>query len=212
MTKKFVAVAGNIGVGKTSLTERIGKRLGWQTAYESVVNNPYLAEFYADMRSWSFHLQVYFLGQRAQQHKEMALSSTSAISDRSIFEDAEIFARALQQMGNINDRDYESYRAVYDVVVDGLPQPDLLLHLSAPVEILMDRIQHRARGMESGITKEYLSLLDGYYEDWLTDFDLCPVLTIRCGHLDFVHKPEHLDIVIGKMENRLSGRDEVILP
>ena len=117
MTKRFIVVAGNIGSGKTSITERIGARLGWHTAFESVMDNPYLAEFYADMRQWSFHLQVFFLGHRAQQHLALANGPESAISDRSIYEDAHIFARALYHMGNLSERDHRSYRAVFDLVV-----------------------------------------------------------------------------------------------
>src|SRR5512135_937723 len=124
MAKYFVLVAGNIGSGKTSLTERIGARLGWCTAFESVSDNPYLAEFYADMHAWAFQLQVFFLGHRARQHKALAERPESAIADRSIYEDAYIFARALHHMGNLNERDYQSYRAAFDLVVAGLPRPD----------------------------------------------------------------------------------------
>ena len=117
MTKRLVLVAGNIASGKTSLTERLGSRLGWHTAFESVADNPYLADFYADMAQWSFHLQVFFLGHRADQHLELARGPESAIADRSIYEDAHIFARALYHLGNLSERDYQSYRAVFDQVV-----------------------------------------------------------------------------------------------
>src|SRR5512138_1062808 len=199
MAKYFVLVAGNIGSGKTTLTERIGARLGWRTAFESVADNPYLSEFYADMRQWSFHLQVFFLGHRAQQHLALAQRSESAIADRSIYEDAFIFARALHHLGNLSERDYESYRVVFDLVTAGLPRPDLLLYLRAPVSVLLERIQKRGRGMESGISHDYLALLDTFYEEWLQTFDLCPVLTIRTDDLDFVHQARHLDIVIGRI-------------
>src|SRR5512147_2771662 len=125
--KRLILVAGNIGSGKSSLTERLGRRLGWTTAYESVADNPYLPDFYADMRAWSFHLQVYFLGHRARQHIEMAEDPRSAIIDRSIYEDASIFARALKHMGNINERDYTAYRQIFDLVVCKLPLPSLLI-------------------------------------------------------------------------------------
>jgi deoxyadenosine/deoxycytidine kinase len=210
MTKRLVLLAGNIASGKTSLTERLGARLGWRTAFESVDDNPYLADFYADMRQWSFHLQVFFLGHRAHQHLDLALDPQSAIADRSIYEDAYIFARALNHLGNLSDRDYRSYRRVYDRVVEGLPRPDLLICLRAPVPVLMDRIGARGRAMEGGIDAGYLSLLETFYDEWLGDFDLCPVLTIRSDDLDFVHQPEHLDTVIRHVQDRLAGRDELV--
>jgi deoxyadenosine/deoxycytidine kinase len=212
MTKRFILVAGNIGAGKTSLTERLGTRLGWRTSFESVADNPYLADFYADMRQWSFHLQIFFLGHRAQQHLELASSSESAIADRSIYEDAYIFARALHHLGNLNERDYQAYRAIFDLVVSGLPRPDLLLYLAAPVSVLLDRIQQRGRAIESGITAEYLSLLESFYEEWMQIFDLCPVLTIHTDDLDFVNKPKHLDIVIQRIQDKLAGKEDVVFP
>jgi len=136
MTKRMILVAGNIGSGKTSLTDRLGDRLGWVTAFESVADNPYLPDFYADMRSWSFHLQIFFLGHRAEQHLEMARLPQSTILDRSIYEDAHIFARALHHLGNLNERDYTAYRRLFDLVVDTLPPPDLLIMLKAPVPVL----------------------------------------------------------------------------
>ncbi|OIO95143.1 MAG: deoxynucleoside kinase [Anaerolineae bacterium CG2_30_64_16] len=212
MTKRFIVVAGNIGTGKTSITERIGGRLGWRTAFESVADNPYLAEFYADMRQWSFHLQVFFLGHRAQQHLALATAPESAIVDRSIYEDAHIFARALHHLGNLNERDYRSYRAVFDLVVGGLPRPDLLLYLRAPAPVLMQRIHKRGRDIESGITSEYLALLDSFYEEWMHTFDLCPVLTIQTADLDFVHKAKHLNIVVQRIHEKLAGKEDIVFP
>ena len=205
MPKRLIIVAGNIGAGKTSLTERIGARLGWQTAFESVADNPYLPDFYADMRTWSFHLQVFFLGHRAEQYLDLASSPQSAILDRSIYEDAYIFARALHQMGNINERDYFSYRRVFDLVVASLPAPDLLIYLKAPVKVLVERIRRRGRDIETGITPDYLALLESFYEDWLAAFDICPVLTIRTDDLDYVHKARHLDIVVQRIQETLAG-------
>jgi len=158
-------VAGNIGVGKTSLTERIGARLGWRTGYESVADNPYLADFYGDMRAWSFHLQIFFLGHRAEQYMEAARDVRSAILDRSIYEDFHIFARALHHMGDLSERDYLAYRRLYELTVSSIPRPNLLIYLKAPVHILMDRIRRRARNMETGITPEYLTLLDTFYDE-----------------------------------------------
>jgi deoxyadenosine/deoxycytidine kinase len=210
MTKRLLIVAGNIGAGKTSLTERIAARLKWQSAFESVADNPYLANFYEDMRAWSFHLQVFFLGHRAEQYLEIARSPQSAILDRSIYEDAHIFARALHHMGNLNERDYLSYRRVFDLVVAGLPAPDLLIYLRAPVPVLMERIRRRGRDIETGISAEYLSLLDSFYDDWLQGFDVCPVLTIRTDDLDFVHESRHMDIVVKRIQDKLAGKEEVV--
>jgi deoxyadenosine/deoxycytidine kinase len=212
MTKRFVLVAGNIAAGKTSLTERIGARLGWRTAFESVADNPYLGDFYADMRQWSFHLQIFFLGHRAQQHDELANAAESAIADRSIYEDAFIFARALHHLGNLEERDYKAYRRIFDRVVAGLPRPDLLLYLKAPVPVLMERIRRRGRSIETGITSDYLALLDTFYGEWIANFDLCPVLTIPSQDLDFVHKPQHLDIVVQHILDKLAGKEDVVFP
>jgi len=210
MAKRMIVLAGNIGAGKTSLTERLGARLGWQTAFESVVDNPYLAEFYADMRSWSFHLQIFFLGHRARQYLELAVAPQSAILDRSIYEDAYIFARALHHMGNLNERDYLSYRTVFELIVNRLPPPDLLIYLRAPVPVLMERIRRRGRNIEGGISADYLALLESFYDDWLLNFDVCPVLTIRTDDLDFVHETHHLDIVVERIQDKLAGREELV--
>jgi len=210
MPKRLILIAGNIGTGKTSLTERIGSRLGWRTAYESVSDNPYLQDFYKDMRSWSFHLQVYFLGHRAQQHLEMWQEPLSAIIDRSIYEDAAIFARALHHLGNINERDYQTYQNVFSLVMQTVPPPSLLILLKAPVEVLLNRIRQRGRPIESQISAEYLQLLESFYEDWIQTFDLCPVLTIRTDDLDFVHQPRHLDTVVQRINVKLAGKEEII--
>ena len=209
MTKYMTVVAGNIGVGKTSLTERLGARLNWRTGYESVADNPYLADFYGDMRAWSFHLQIFFLGHRAEQYLEAMNDARSAILDRSIYEDFHIFARALHHMGDFAERDYLGYRRLFELVVKSLPRPNLLIYLKAPVNVLMDRIRRRARDMETGITPEYLSLLDTFYDEWLSAFDMCPVLTIRTDDLDYVHQPKHLDTVIERIQNKLSGKEVV---
>ncbi|MEW5830904.1 MAG: deoxynucleoside kinase [Chloroflexota bacterium] len=207
MAKHLVLVAGNIGVGKTSLTERLGSRLGWWTGYESVSDNPYLSDFYADMRAWAFHLQIFFLGHRADQYLVAARDPRSAILDRSIYEDAHIFARALQHMGNVSERDYLSYRHLYELVVNSLPAPDLLIYLRAPVPVLMERIRKRARNMETGITSDYLGLLDTFYDEWIAAFDLCPVLTIHTDNLDFVHQPQALDLVSQRILDKLAGKE-----
>ncbi len=210
MPKRMILVAGNIGSGKTSLTERIGVRLGWRTAYESVADNPYLPSFYKDMRAWSFHLQVFFLGHRAKQHLEMYEDPRSAIIDRSIYEDAYIFARALHHMGNLTDLDYTTFLQVFEMVVKTLPPPSLLIYLKAPVPVLMERIRKRARNIETGISDDYLNLLDSFYNEWIDSFDLCPVLTLRTDDLDFVHQPEHMDHVVRRMQEMLAGKEEMV--
>jgi deoxyadenosine/deoxycytidine kinase len=207
MTKKLIVVAGNIGVGKTSLTDRIGARMGWLTGYESVSDNPYLPDFYADMKTWSFHLQVYFLGHRAKQYLDIANDPRSAILDRSIYEDAYIFARALHHMDNLSERDYMAYKRLFELVVTSLPAPNLLIYLRAPVDVLIQRIQRRARGMETGISADYLALLDTFYDDWLKSFDLCPVLTIRTDNLDFVNQSGALDTVTQHIMDKLAGKE-----
>ena len=211
MAKHLVLVAGNIGAGKTSLTERIGARLGWHTGFESVADNPYLPDFYADMRSWAFHLQVFFLGHRAEQYLEAAHDPRSAILDRSIYEDFYIFSRALHHMGNLAERDYLSYQRLFELVVNSLPRPALLIYLKAPVSVLMNRIHKRARNMETGITADYMTLLDSFYNEWLAAFDICPVLTIQTDDLDFVHQPKHLEVVVQRIQDKLAGKEVVDL-
>jgi deoxyadenosine/deoxycytidine kinase len=161
------------------------------------------------MRAWSFHLQVFFLGHRAEQYLEAAHDQRSAILDRSIYEDCYIFARALHHMGNVAERDYLAYRRLFNLIVESTPRPNLLIYLKAPVNVLMDRIRRRARNMETGITPEYLALLDSFYEEWLSAFDLCPVLTIRTDDLDYVHQANHLDTVIDRIQDKLAGKETV---
>ncbi|PKN86922.1 MAG: deoxynucleoside kinase [Chloroflexi bacterium HGW-Chloroflexi-8] len=210
MAKHLVLVAGNIGSGKTSLTERIGSRLGWRNAFESVSDNPYLPDFYQEMAKWSFHLQVFFLGHRAEQHLEMANDPRSAIIDRSIYEDAFIFARALHDMGNISERDFNTYQKIYQMVVRTLPAPSLLVFLYAPVDILIERIKQRGRSIETGISPDYLCRLELYYHEWLQSFDLCPVFTIKTNDLDFVHKPKHFELVVKRIQEKLTGKEEMV--
>jgi len=209
MPKHLILVAGNIGSGKTSLTERIGQRLGWHTAYESVADNPYLPNFYKDMKAWSFHLQVYFLGHRARQHLQMAQDPRSTIIDRSIYEDAYIFCRALNHLGNLNELDYQTYLSVFNLLIPTLPVPSMLVYLRCPVDVLMARIHKRARDIESSISADYLSLLESYYDEWMQTFDACPVLTIKTDDLDFVHQSGHLDTVVERIQEKLSGKEEM---
>ncbi len=212
MPKHLVLVAGNIGAGKTSLAERLGKRLGWHVAYESVDNNPYLADFYADMRAWSFHLQIFFLGHRAEQHRQLTALPQSAIIDRSIYEDANIFARALYSLGNMTERDYNAYQRLYELVIGTLPRPALLIYIKASPATLLGHIRQRGREMENSVSADYLTLLGRFYDEWMAAFDQCPVLTVPGDDLDFVHYPEHLEIIAERVEDKLAGKEFVEFP
>ena len=163
----FVGIAGNIGVGKTTLTEIIAERFGWKPYFESVIDNPYLEDFYADMRRWSFNLQIYFLSKRFQTHKQMTESDHSAVQDRTIYEDVEIFAYNLHEMGNMSDRDYENYRELFRVMTAYLKQPDLIIYLKASTDTLISRIRSRGRGYERTISPEYLHQLNVAYDRWI---------------------------------------------
>ena len=167
--KKFIAVAGNIGVGKSTLVEMICERLECQPFYEPVTENPYLADFYADMRSWAFHSQVYFLCRKFRIHQELdrARSSRTVIQDRTIYEDAEIFARVLHDQGSMTDVDYRNYTALFHVLVGFLRKPDLIIYLKASPDVLMERIARRGRASEKSIGKDYIERLNFAYDDWM---------------------------------------------
>ena len=199
--QRLIVLAGNIGSGKTSLTQLLSRHFGWQASYESVDNNPYLADFYADMHTWAFHLQMYFLGHRAQQIETLLSSGQSAIMDRSIYEDAHIFVRALHEMNNLSDRDYHAYFKLYELVLRQLPKPSLLIRLIAPVETLVERILQRARSIEETIDPDYLRLLDSYYQQWALEYAESPVLTVNSLLFDFVNNPSHLQEIINGIEH-----------
>jgi deoxyadenosine/deoxycytidine kinase len=208
--KKFVAIAGNIGVGKSTLVSMLCQRLAWQPFYEPVSDNPYLADFYADMRTWAFHSQVFFLTRRLRSHVELAQHPGSVLQDRSVYEDAEIFAQNLFLQGHIAPREYQTYRELYETAVQLLPPPDLMIYLRASVPTLLDRISHRGRDYERTIAPEYLQSLNDLYESWISDFVLCPVLTIPADDLDFVAHTGHLDLIVSKIEEKLTGNEEVV--
>ena len=163
----FVGIAGNIGAGKTTLTDIIAEKFDWKAYYEQVIDNPYLSDFYGDMRRWSFNLQVYFLSNRFKTHKEMEDSGHSCVQDRTIYEDVEIFAYDLREMGNMSRRDYYNYRELFSTMTSFLSKPDLIVYLRATTDTLLSRISSRGRDFEKSISPEYLHMLNIAYEHWI---------------------------------------------
>jgi deoxyadenosine/deoxycytidine kinase len=210
--KWFVAIAGNIGVGKSSLTGLLSERLGWEPFFEAVADNPYLADFYQDMRRWSFHSQIFFLSRRVRHHHQLLQRPNSVVQDRTVYEDAEIFAHNLYRQELMDERDYQSYRELREVLTLLLPPPDLVVYLRASGPTLGSRIARRGRSFERTITPEYLEQLNELYEQWITQFGLCPILTIPSDSLDFVSNSHHLDLIVERVLDKLRGREEVILP
>ncbi|MEW5869185.1 MAG: deoxynucleoside kinase [Chloroflexota bacterium] len=208
--KRFVAVAGNIGVGKSTLVSLLSKSLSWEPFYEPVTENPYLSDFYQDMRTWAFHSQIFFLTRRLRAHRQLLDHPTSAIQDRSVYEDAEIFAHNLYRQGLLNERDYASYRELYQVLIEFLPPPDLVIYLRASVSTLQKRITQRGRDYERQISQEYLTQLNQSYDEWIDRFNLCPILTVPADDLDFVANHGHLDLIVTKVQDKLMGKEEVV--
>ena len=208
--KKFVAVAGNIGVGKSTLVGMLSEKMEWTPFFEPVAENPYLADFYRDMQVWAFHSQIFFLTHRLRAHHQLALYPTSAIQDRSVYEDAEIFAHNLFLQGHIRPRDYQTYRELYRTLIEFLPHPDLVIYLRASVPTLSQRIAHRGRDYERTIPKDYLASLNNLYETWISEFMLCPVLTVPADDLDYVAHPGHLELIAAKVKEKLTGQEEVV--
>ena len=209
MTKHFIGIAGNIGVGKSTLTSLLSKRLDWELFLEGVSDNPYLADFYDDMSRWSFHSQVFFLARRLRHHRQLLDRPNSVIQDRTVYEDAEIFARNLYDQGSMAERDYNTYTDLYHAVTAILPPPNLVIYLRASVETLQKRIQQRGREYERQISVTYLEKLNALYEDWFHSFTLCPVLTIPADRLDYVANNDHLDLVVTRILERLQGKEVV---
>jgi deoxyadenosine/deoxycytidine kinase len=207
---KFIVVAGNIGVGKSTLVQMLCQKLDWAPFYEPETENPYLLDFYQDMSRWSFQSQVFFLARRLHIHHQILHYTGSVIQDRSIYEDAEIFACNLNLQGSLSDRDYETYRSLYQTLVEFLPPPDLVIYLRSSVETLTKRISLRNRDYEKSISPQYLEQVNNLYEEWIAGFTLCPVLTVPADELDYVLHPDHLELIVKKVQQKLTGKDEVI--
>ncbi|MFD2532367.1 deoxynucleoside kinase [Gracilimonas halophila] len=201
---KYIAVAGNIGAGKSSLTGLLAKHFNWEAFYESVDDNPYLQDFYEDMRRWSFNLQIYFLSSRFRHQKEMLNDDVNLIQDRTIYEDVEIFAKNLHQMNLMSDRDFVNYEALFQEMSYYLRPPDLLIYLRAQVPTLVKQIQQRGRDYENTIRIEYLERLNKLYEDWIDRYPH-EKLIIDTDDLDFVSNQEDLGKVIDLIDQRMFG-------
>jgi deoxyadenosine/deoxycytidine kinase len=197
--KLYVAVAGNIGAGKTTLTRLLSAALGWRAYYEKVVENPYLALFYKDMKRWSFHLQIYFLSHRFKSQKEISEWPDSCIQDRTIYEDVEIFARTLYDIGRMSEMDYKNYRLLFSTMIDYLRKPDLIIFLSAPVEKLLKRIQKRGRDYELIIDPDYLKQLNDAYERWIEEAERAnefKIFRVDTVHRNFEENKQDLNIIV----------------
>jgi deoxyadenosine/deoxycytidine kinase len=208
--KKFIAVAGNVGVGKSTLTRLLSEYLCWEPFYEAVDDNPYLADFYKDMRTWSFHSQIYFLSRRLGHHGQIIERPGTVIQDRSVYEDAEIFAQNLYLQGHMTERDWHSYWDLYRTVITILPPPDLVIYLQASVPILQERIRLRGRDYEQEISADYLTQLNELYEAWVEGFTLCPVLTVPTDDMNFVAENSHLERIASHVLEMLHGKEVVV--
>ncbi len=210
-SKLFIAVAGNIGTGKTTLTKMLSEHYGWRPYFEAVADNPYLEDFYADMKRWSFPLQVFFLNHRFRVHNEITSGNATSIQDRSIYEDNHIFARNLYDSGQMSKRDYENYTALYEQMISYLPPPDLLLYLRKSTDRLMEQIAQRGRSFEANIEKSYINDLNRYYDEWVGSYDRGRVLVIDTDDMDFVKFPTHFDLISRKVLAEIDQK-ELFLP
>ena len=205
--KIFIAIAGNIGTGKTTLTKLLSERFGWQAHFEAVTDNPYLADFYKDMARWSFPLQIFFLNNRFSAHQDVTRGADSAIQDRSIYEDANIFARNLFETGQMEERDYRNYLELYKVMTQFLTPPDLVIYMRKSLPKLKERIALRGRDYEKAIPDTYLESLNRYYDEWMQEYSLGKKLIIDSDDLDFLGNPEHFDEVCSRILGALDQRD-----
>ena len=194
--KKSIAIAGNMGVGKSSLVDFLSSTYGIAPFYEPNDENPYLPDFYANMKRWAFHSQLYFLSNKFRIHQELDRTPGVVVQDRTIFEDAEIFATALYDMGQIDDRDWQTYRAFYATILDAIRPPDLMIYLRCSMRTLRRRIKLRGRAMEQDILLSYLKRLERLYEDWISSYQLSEVLVLETDKLDYIHDLLHrLDVM-----------------
>ncbi|GJM41830.1 MAG: deoxynucleoside kinase [Ardenticatenaceae bacterium] len=207
MPKYFITIAGNIGVGKSTLVNLLAKRTGWEPVFEAVAENPYLADFYEDMARWSFNSQIFFLSRRLRQHHFLLQRENAIIQDRSVYEDAEIFARNLFIQGNMSQRDWNCYYDLYQTLTTVLTPPHLVIYLKASVPTLQQRIAQRGRDYEKNIAESYLVHLNNLYDSWATNFSQSAMLIIDTNNLNYVRYEEHLDQIWQKIDERLKGRD-----
>jgi deoxyadenosine/deoxycytidine kinase len=205
LNKNFVSVAGNIGSGKSSLTKLISETLNWVPYFESVSDNPYLEDFYSDMLRWSFNLQIYFLSHRFKIHKEILVLDKSVIQDRSIYEDVEIFAKNLNEIGMMENRDYENYNSLFKEMTFYLKAPDLLIYLKADITTLLKQIKLRGRDFEKKIDKDYIEKLNVSYDNWISNYNYGKAITIETDGLDFVNSKKDLDYIIELIMEKLNN-------
>lgn len=209
MSHHFIAIAGNIGAGKSTLTAMLAAHYGWQPFMEANAENPYLADFYGDMQRWSFHSQVFFLGKRVEHHHQLVQYAGSVVQDRTVYEDAEIFARNLFVQGSMMERDYETYRRLYQAVAAFLPPPDLIVYLQSSVETLQARIQKRGRDFEQQIDPAYLEQLNRLYDDWITDWTRCPVMTVNMDDLDFQNNAADFASITSRLNAQMKWEESL---
>jgi deoxyadenosine/deoxycytidine kinase len=210
--KKYIVIAGNIGAGKSSLVKLLAERLDYRPYYEPVAENPYLEDFYKDMPAWAFHSQLFFLSYRVRSHRALMDDPHSVVQDRSLYEDAEVFARNLYERGTMSERDWSTYSGLYKTMTELLPAPDLVIYIKASVETLMSRIAMRGRGFEATIPEGYLEGLNRLYESWVEGFDLAPVLVVPGDKLDFVAESRDLAAIAAKVEHSLRDRQGSLFP
>lgn len=199
----FIAVAGNIGAGKSTLTRMLADTFAWQPFFEANAENPYLADFYDDMQRWSFQSQIFFLSKRLEHHRQLVDFPGCVVQDRTVYEDAEIFARNLSEQGAMAARDYETYRRLYHAVSAFLPPPNLIIYLKAETETLLRQITRRGREFEQNIDPDYIARLNRLYNAWIEDWTICPVLTISMDSLDFQHNEADFQGIVEKVQKLL---------